>query len=95
MKIKRVYHPIDKDMIAKAISHYKAFVEAQRINDRRKAEVEWDMYYQCYQLICPGSNTWASALFQSMEWSGTLDVEHVYQTILASGINTTLEEEVC
>ncbi len=84
--LKRVYHPINKAKIQEAIDYYKEFSGYQKLDD------SYEKYYNAWHEVCPGSNAWASLIFQPMLWSGTLDVEHVYYAILAMGINTTLEE---
>lgn len=89
---KRIYHPVDKAKIKIAIDAWKIYYEALKSKTKEEWEPLWDKAYRAYNEMVPGSNVWASSLFQPMAWSGTLTVDNVYNTIIASGMNTTLEE---
>ena len=89
---KRVYHPVDKAKIKEAIDAWEIYHEAHNTQPKEVYEPLWDKAYHAYNDMVPNSNVWASSLFQPMAWSGTLTVENVYNTIIASGMNTTLEE---
>ena len=89
---KRIHYPINKDAIQKSIDLYKAYDE--NMFSRFGHDV-WDNFYESLDNVCPLSyfKVEAASLFQAMRFANTLDVEHVYYAILASGINTKLEDD--
>lgn len=92
--LKRVYHPINKDKIQEAIDAYNEYWKksADLSVSEEECEEMWDKFIKARNKICPGSNLWAAHFFQAMSWSGTLTVERVYYTIIASGVNITVKE---
>ena len=89
---KRIHYPINKDAIQKSIDLYNAYDE--NMFSRFGHDV-WDNFYESLDNICPLSyfKVGAASLFQAMRFANTLDVEHVYYTILASGLNTKSEDD--
>ena len=91
MKTKRVYYPVNKAQIEKCIKLYLEFhtspYETQEHLDA------WNKFYDNMGSIADGSASVAMpSLFQAMAFSDTLTVDNVYNAIIASGINTRLEE---
>lgn len=82
---KRVHYPINKTKIAESIELYMSW---------DGSDSEWNKIYYTLNDICPGSSCWATihSLFQAMKFSNTLTIDNVYYAILASGVNTRLEE---
>lgn len=87
MSKKRVYYPIDKNKIQYAIDKYLEYMK----NDDPDA---WSDAYNACNEISPGSTAWMCLIhvIQACYYSNTLDVEHIYEGILALGINTKLED---
>ena len=92
MKTKRIHNPIDKAKIQEAIDLYNDYWDKENLRTEEENSAMWSKYCDAHHRICPCSNVWSMNIFQSMKWSGTLDVEHVYNTILAAGTNTVLVE---
>lgn len=92
MKTERIYCPINKDKIQEAIDLYNEYWDKETERTDEENDALWSKYCDTHREICPGANVWSMHIFQAMTWSGTLDVEHVYNTILASGTNTVLVE---
>lgn len=90
--LKRVYYPINKTKIQEAIDLYLEYCARESYMSMEESMLLWDKYCDTFNEICPGSNVWASSIFQPMKWSDSLTVENVYYAILAMGINTKLEE---
>ena len=89
---KRIHYPINKDAIQKSIDLYKAYDETMFSPCCRDV---WNDFYDSLDNICPFSyvKIAAPSLLQAMKFANTLDVEHVYYAILASGLNTKLEDD--
>lgn len=89
---KRIYYPINKDAIQKSIDLYKVYDETMY---SPYCHDVWNDFYDSLENICYFSyfKIGAASLFQAMRFANTLDVEHVYYTILASGLNTKLEDD--
>ena len=89
---KRIYYPINKDAIQKSIDLYNAYNKNMFTECNHDA---WDDFYDSLDNICHFSyvKIAAASLFQAMLFANTLDVEHVYYAILASGLNTKLEDD--
>lgn len=87
MRTKRIYYPIDKNKIQKAIDHYMHYTESGD-------EASWNEFYDTCQDICIRSNVWpvVTSMFLPMYWSGSLTVENVYYALIVMGVNTKLEE---
>ena len=89
---KRIHYPINKDAIQKSIDLYKAYDETMFTECNHDT---WNDFYKSLDNICPFSyvKVGMSSLFQAMKFANTLDVEHIYYAILASGLNTKLEDD--
>lgn len=92
MRTKRIHCPIDKAKIQEAIDLYNDYWDKENERTEEENNALWSKYCDAQRDICPAANVWSMHIFQSMKWSGTLDVEHVYNTILAAGTNTVLVE---
>ena len=92
MSKKRVHYPVHKDKIAEAIELYTKHTE--RMYNREKSQPIWNAFYKKMHEISPFTycSVAVPALFQAMEFAGTLTVDNVYNAILMAGINTKLEE---
>lgn len=92
--LKRKYYPINKEAIKRAIDAYNEFCERSSKVTKEEEQALWNKYCDIYDKeICPGSYLWASSIFQPMKFAETLTVDNVYNTIIASGINTKLEDD--
>lgn len=89
---KRIHYPINKDAIQISIDLYNAYYETMFSPYCRDV---WNDFYDSLDDICTFGYFKAAApsLFQAMKFANTLDVEHVYYAILASGLNTKLEDD--
>ena len=90
---KRIHYPINKDAIQKSIDLYNVYNENMFLECNHDI---WCDFYDSLENICHFGyfKVAAASLFQVMKFANTLDVEHVYYTILASGLNTKLEDDL-
>lgn len=82
---KRVHYFVDKKTIEKIIEYW--------YRDDAGEVGAWDKFYElCNEHMPAHCRTAMCSLVQAMSFAETLTVDNLYNAIIASGINTRLEE---
>jgi hypothetical protein len=92
---KRIQYPVNKEKIVEAIELYEEYSSLMwDETDKERNMSIWLKYCDVVREICPEGwvHVAAASLFQAMRFAGNLTVENVYNAIIASGINTRMEE---
>lgn len=82
---KRVHYPVNKEVLRKIIEAW--------YRDEAGEVGAWDEFYElCHDHTTGYASVALCSLVQAMSFSETLTVDNLYYAIIASGINTKLEE---
>ena len=79
--------PINKENIQACIDAYEEYWKTKRHLTEDEVTEHYSQINKLWGEVCPGSSVWAAAIMQPMMWCNTLDVDHVYNAIIAMGIN--------
>ena len=92
---KRISCPVNGEKIVEAIELYEEYRKVMwDETDKERNTSIWYKFCDTTREICPDGwvHVAAPSLFQAMQFANNLTVENVYNTIIASGINTRMVE---
>ena len=79
--------PINREKIQECIDAYEEYWKTEHPFTEDGAKEYYCQIDKLWGEVCPGSSVWAASIMQPMMWCNTLDVDHVYNAIVAMGIN--------